>query len=85
MTDPAILRCADLFVARPWTFTVFRNEGGVWTSGVSEIRGVVSEGDSPTEAVEMARDALREWAIVQLEDGREIPEPFERQIPEEDR
>lgn len=84
MTDRAILRCADLAATRPYTFTVFRNGGGVWTSGVLEVPGVVSEGDSPAEAIEMARDALRELAIVRLEDGLEMPEWFERETPEED-
>ncbi|MXW23506.1 MAG: type II toxin-antitoxin system HicB family antitoxin [Chloroflexi bacterium] len=76
MTDEAILAEADLIAARPYTFTLVLNEGGVWTSGVLEIPGVVSEGDDPAEAIEMARDALREMAIVRIEDGLEIPEPF---------
>lgn len=77
MTDEAILAEADLIAARPYTFTLVPNENGVWTSGVLEIPGVVSEGDDPAEAVEMARDALREMAIVRMEDGLEIPEPFD--------
>ena len=77
MTDESILAEADLIAARPYTFTLVPNEDGVWTSGVLELRGVISEGDSPTEAIEMARDALREMAIVRLEDGLEIPEPFD--------
>lgn len=77
MTDRAVLEQADAVVARPYTFTLVRNEDGVWTSGVLEMPGVVSEGDDPAEAIEMARDALRELAIVRLEDGIDIPEPFE--------
>lgn len=77
MTDERVLADADLIAARPYTFTLVPNENGVWTSGVLEIPGVVSEGDDPAEAIEMARDALRELAIVRIEDGLEIPEPFD--------
>ena len=77
MTDESTLAEADLIAARAYTFTLVPNEDGVWTSGVLELPGVISEGDSPTEAIEMARDALREMAIVRLEDGLEIPEPFD--------
>jgi len=77
MTDQLILAEADLVAARPYTFTLVPNEDGVWTSGVLEVPGVISEGDTPTEAIDMARDALREMAIVRLEDGIEIPEPFD--------
>ena len=75
MDDRVILARADLIALRPYTFTLVSNEDGVWTSGVLELPGVVSEGDSPAEAVEMARDALREMAIVLLEDGLTIPAP----------
>ena len=77
MTSAEILARADLIAALPYTFTVVANEDGVWTSGVLELPGVVSEGDTPSEAIEMARDALREMAIVRLEDGIDIPEPFD--------
>ena len=77
MTDQEILAKAESIARRPYTFTLTPNEGGVWTSGVLEIPGVVSEGDDPAEAVAMARDALRELAIVCLEDGLAIPAPFE--------
>ena len=77
MTSTEILARADAIAALPYTFTVVPNEGGVWTSGVLELPGVVSEGDSPAEAIDMARDALREMAVVRLEDGIEIPEPLE--------
>lgn len=77
MTDEAVLAEADRIAALPYTFTLVPNEDGVWTSAVLELPGVISEGDDPTEAIEMARDALREMAIVRLEDGLDIPEPFE--------
>ena len=62
---------------RPYTFTVVRGEDGVWTSGVLEMSGVISEGDDPGEAIEMAGNALRGIILTMLEDGLQIPEPFE--------
>ena len=62
---------------RPYTFTVVRGEDGVWTSGVLEMSGVISEGDTPGEAIEMAGNALRGIILTMLEDGLQIPEPFE--------
>ena len=77
MTDRATLEEAEVIASRPYTFTLVSGEDGVWTSGVLEIPGVISEGDDPSEAIAMARDALRELAIVRLEDGIDIQEPFE--------
>ena len=62
---------------RPYTFTAVRGEDGVWTSGVLELSGVISEGECPGEAIEMAAEALRGIILTMLEDGQEIPEPFE--------
>ena len=62
---------------RPYTFTVVCGEDGVWTSGVLEMSGVISEGDDPGEAIEMAGNALRGIILTMLEDGLQIPEPFE--------
>ena len=76
MTAQEILARAETIAGHPHTFTLRPNENGAWTSGVIGIPGVISEGDTPNEAITMARDALREWAIVRLEDGLDIPAPF---------
>ena len=62
---------------RPYTFTMVCGEDGVWTSGILEMSGVISEGDDPGEAIEMAGNALRGIILTMLEDGLQIPEPFE--------
>ena len=61
---------------RRYTFTVVRGDDQIWTSGVLEMPGVISEGDGPGEAVEMAEDALLGTIISLIELGQEIPEPF---------
>ena len=35
----------------------------------------MSVGDTPEEALEMIRDAMRAWIEVALEDGETVPEP----------
>ena len=62
---------------RPYTFTVVCGEDGVWTSGILEVSGVIAEGDDPGEAIERAGNALRGIILTMLEDGLQIPEPFE--------
>ena len=62
---------------RPYTFTVVRGEDGIWTSGVLEVSGVISEGDDPGEAIERAGNALRGIILTMIEDGLQVPEPFE--------
>ena len=68
---------ASRLAERPYTFTAVRGEDGIWTSGVLEMSGVISEGDDPGEAIEMAGEALRGIILTMLEDGQQIPEPFE--------
>ena len=67
---------AEALAARPYTFTLVRGEDAVWTSGVLEMPGVISEGDDPGEAIEMAEDALVGTIMSLIELGQEVPEPF---------
>lgn len=69
-------RRAEELAARPYMFTLVKGEDGVWTSGVLEMPGVISEGDDPGEAVEMAEDALVGTIMSLIELGQEVPEPF---------
>jgi predicted RNase H-like HicB family nuclease len=76
-TTRAIRSEARRLAVRPYKFTAELGEDGVWTSGVLEIPGVISEGDSPGEAIENAREALVGIIALHLEEGSPIPEPFE--------
>lgn len=67
---------ASALAERPYTFTLVRGDDEVWTSGVLEMPGVISEGDDPGDAIEMAEDALVETIISLIELHQEIPEPF---------
>jgi predicted RNase H-like HicB family nuclease len=76
-TTRAIRDEARRLAARPYKFTAELGEDGVWTSGVLEVPGVISEGDSPGEAIENAHEALVGIIALHLEEGSPIPEPFE--------
>jgi predicted RNase H-like HicB family nuclease len=56
-----------------------RDEDGAegWVAEVDELPGCVSQGASPNEAVENLADAMLGWISVALEDGKEIPAPYE--------
>ena len=52
-------------------------EEGGFTVTVPKLPGLVTEGDTFEEAVEMAKDAIRGHLEVLADEGLEIPEPDE--------
>jgi predicted RNase H-like HicB family nuclease len=46
-----------------------------WFAEVEELPGCMSQGRTPTEAVEHVRDAILGWTSVTLEDGNPVPRP----------
>jgi antitoxin HicB len=52
-------------------------EGGGWLVSFPELPGCMSDGETPEEAIENAKDALTVWLKAQREAGREPPEPGE--------
>jgi predicted HicB family RNase H-like nuclease len=78
VTSKAVHSQAVVLAARPYTFTLVQDdESGVWTSAVLEFPGAISEGDSTDEAIAGVREALEVLIEIRLEDGIEIPEPFQ--------
>lgn len=67
---------AGALASRSYMFTLVKGDDGVWTSGVLEMPGVISEGDDPGEAIEMAEDALLGTIMSLIELGQDVPEPF---------
>ena len=49
-------------------------EGG-WIAIVPELPGCKSDGDTPTEALSNAFDAIECWIEAAVEMGRAVPEP----------
>lgn len=64
-------------VNRRYSRMVERGEDGVYTSSILEMPNVVSEGDTPADALENLEDAFAAVVEVMLQRGAEIPEPIE--------
>jgi antitoxin HicB len=71
-------KTVEYYLGLPYTIELVPEPEGGWFVGVKELPGCISEGDTPEEAIEMIRDAMRAWIEVALEDGDPVPEP--RQI-----
>jgi antitoxin HicB len=70
----------DYYMSLPYTIEMRQDSEGGWFVRVKELRGCMSEGDTPEEAATMIREAMELWLEVALEEGIPIPEPR----PEED-
>lgn len=51
-------------------------EDQAYIVSVPELPGCMTDGKTPTEAVENAEIVIQEWIETALEDGQEIPEPY---------
>jgi antitoxin HicB len=52
-----------------------------WFVAVEEFPGCISQGETPDEAIAMAKDAMLGWVSVALEDGMDIPAPRADSLP----
>jgi antitoxin HicB len=68
-------KTVEYYMGLPYTIELVPEPCGGWFVAVKELPGCMSEGDTPGEAVEMIRDAMRGWIEVSLEDDDPIPEP----------
>lgn len=50
-------------------------DGAGYVAYVPDLRGCISDGETPEEAVANASDAINEWIETAKELGRDIPEP----------
>ena len=50
-------------------------DGGGWLAEVPEFRGVMSDGDTPTQALDNVMDAIACRVEAAEEDGRPVPAP----------
>lgn len=67
------------YLAMPYARELIKNEDGTWFARVVELKGCMTEGDTPDEAITNLDDAMMGWLHVSLEDGLPIPEPYESQ------
>lgn len=64
------------YVAKPYARILTPAEEGGYVAEILEVPGVISEGDTEKEAIDMVNDALAGVIEVMLEDGETIPEPM---------
>lgn len=57
----------------PAYFCPYKQNKGGYTVEVSDLPACVSEGDSLTDSILMATDAVSGWALGGLEDGKDVP------------
>jgi len=65
----------EYYMSLPYTIEMNPNPDGTWFVRVKELRGCMSHGDTPDEAIAMIREAMELWLEVSLERGLPIPEP----------
>ena len=68
-------KTVDYYLGLPYTIELMPEPQGGWFVAVKELPGCMSRGETPAEAVERIRDAMRAWLEVATEDGYPIPEP----------
>jgi antitoxin HicB len=68
-------KTVEYYLGLPYTIELVAEPAGGWFVAVRELPGCMSEGDTPEEAVDMIRDAMRGWIEISLQEGDPIPEP----------
>ncbi len=62
-------KTVEYYMNLPYTIELTPEPEGGWFVCVRELPGCMSTGDTPEEAMEMIREAMRLWLEVSLEDG----------------
>lgn len=52
-----------------------------WIAEVPELPGCMADGATPTEAISNAQVIIGEWIEIAREDGRDVPEPQQYDVP----
>jgi len=68
-------KTVEYYMNLPYTVEMHQEPEGGWFVRVKELRGCMSDGDTPEEAATMIQEAMELWLEVALEDGVPIPEP----------
>jgi antitoxin HicB len=68
-------KTVEYYMNLPYTIEMRQEPEGGWFVRVKELRGCMSDGDTPEEAATMIQEAMELWLEVALEDGVPIPEP----------
>lgn len=67
----------DYYMSLPYTIELIPDpeNSGEWYARIPLLKGLLTDGSSIPEALEMLEDAKYGWLCVALENGLDIPEP----------
>ena len=78
MTKNDILKKAEEYMKLKYRFELSEDEAeGGYIISYPDLIGCMSSGETIEEAVKNGEDARREWIIATLENGMEVPKPFD--------
>ena len=70
----------NYYLKLPWTFHFeWDDKDNCYVASVTELLGCMSDGETMEEAINMIKDALREYIETFLELGKKIPEPAKKE------
>jgi antitoxin HicB len=69
------MRSVEEYLDLNYRFSLRKDEDGGFVAEVEELPGCVADGETPNEAVENLREAMKSWIASRQEAGLDIPEP----------
>lgn len=69
----------ETYLKKPYSRILTPEEEGGFSAEILEFPGCFAEGETASEAYEALERAARSWVEAALEQGQEIPEPFNNQ------
>lgn len=72
-------KSAEEYINEPYTRILIPNEDGSYSAEILEFSGCFAEGETANEAIDNLTNAALSWLEACIEEGLDIPEPFENQ------
>lgn len=66
-------------VKKPYMLSFYRNEDGIYSGEILEFPGCFGQGETIDSAMDNLMSAAESWVDAAIEQGLEIPEPYESQ------
>jgi antitoxin HicB len=71
------MKSLEEYLDQNYRFSLHKDEDGGFVAEVEELPGCAADGETPNEAVENLREAMKSWIASRQEAGLDIPEPRE--------
>ncbi len=62
---------------------IYSSEDKLWLARVDQLPGCIADGETQEEALDNAKEVIKDWICVSKKLGREIPKPFDVESLEE--